>query len=410
VTVSKPKRIYDPIHRFIELEAGEVALLELPVVQRMRRLRQLGLAYLAFPSAEHSRFSHALGALAIGTRVFDALFAGVPSANAQRRLLRASLLLHDLGHGPFSHASEAALGIKHEARTRAILALPDVRGAIEALEVDPAAVLALITGTPDADPVLRELVSGPNLDADRMDYLLRDAYFTGVAVGTYDVEQLVASLRVIEGGGRPVLGIDGRGMVALESFVLARYMMFATVYFHHTTRAFERILQDALREIWPDPSVLDPIEEFLAWDDFRVLDTFRTAPGAAAHALREREKLYGVAAEFNAERDLSAYEACLDALLSRYGESVWADAQDQLLHRLPLLHDSGAPTVWVKTHGGLVDAVRASDVIAKLSGRAYWRKLFVRRDEVDLAEARELCRRIVGNREARLETAPLFAT
>jgi len=195
----------------------------------------------------------------------------------------------------------------------------------------------------------------------------------------------------------------------LESFVLARYMMFATVYFHHTTPAFERILQDALREIWPDPRALDPIDEFLAWDDFRVLDALRTAPGAAARALREREKLYGVAAEFNAERDLSAYEACLEALLARYGDAVWADAQDQLLHRLPLLHDTGAPTVWVQTHGGLVDAVRASDVIAKLSGRAYWRKLFVRRDTVDLAEARELCRRIVENREARLESTPLFS-
>jgi hypothetical protein len=218
-------------------------------------------------------------------------------------------------------------------------------------------------------------------------------------------------LRVFDVGGAPVLGVDGRGLVALESFVLARYMMFATVYFHHTTRAFERILQDALREIWPDPHALDPIQEFLAWDDFRVLDTLRTAPGAAALALRERHKLYGVAAEFNAERELSAYEACLEALLARYGaDAVWADAQDQLLHRLPLLHDSGAPTVWVKTHAGLVDAVRASDVIAKLSGRAYWRKLFVRRDEVDLQEARELCRRIVGNREARLETAPLFSS
>ena len=240
----KPKRIYDPIHRFIELDGGEVALLELPVVQRLRRLRQLGLAYLAFPSAEHSRFSHALGALAIGTRAFDALYAEVPAANARRRLLRASLLLHDLGHGPFSHACEAVLGVKHEARTHSILALPDVRAALEALEVEPAAVLALVTGTAEADPVLRELVSGPNLDADRMDYLLRDAYFTGVALGTYDVEQLLASLRVLESGGRRALGIDGRGMVALESFVLARYMMFATVYFHHTTRAFERVLGD----------------------------------------------------------------------------------------------------------------------------------------------------------------------
>jgi len=396
VTVSKPKRIYDPIHRFIELEAGEVALLELPVVQRMRRLRQLGLAYLAFPSAEHSRFSHALGALAIGTRVFDALFAGVPSANAQRRLLRASLLLHDLGHGPFSHASEAALGIKHEARTRAILALPDVRGAIEALGVDPAAVLALITGTPDADPVLRELVSGPNLDADRMDYLLRDAYFTGVAVGTYDVEQLVASLRVIEGGGRPVLGIDGRGMVALESFVLARYMMFATVYFHHTTRAFERVLSDVLGQLWPDPRALDDIDEFLAWDDFRVIDAIRDLPTPEARALRERTTIYRLAAEFNAEHDLSVFAACEAALRERFGDDVWSDSQEQLLHRMPLGGAEDAPTVRVRLMGRTVDARAASDLIAKLSGKAYWRKLFVRGDRVPVDEARAICADIIA--------------
>ncbi len=392
----KPKRIYDPIHRFIELDAGEVALLELPVVQRMRRLRQLGLAYLAFPSAEHSRFSHALGALAIGTRVYDALFAGVPAASAQRRLLRASLLLHDLGHGPFSHASEAALGIRHEARTRAILALPDVRAALEALDVDPAAVLALITGTPDADPVLRELVSGPNLDADRMDYLLRDAYFTGVAVGTYDVEQLVASLRVIEGAGRPVLGIDGRGMVALESFVLARYMMFATVYFHHTTRAFERVLGDVLQQLWPDPRALDDIGEFLAWDDFRVIDAIRDLPTPEARALRERNTIYRLAAEFNAEHDLSVFAACEAALRARFGDDVWSDSQEQLLHRMPLGGGEDAPTVRVRLMGRVVDARVASDLIAKLSGKAYWRKLFVRGDRVPVDEARAICADIIA--------------
>jgi HD superfamily phosphohydrolase len=394
--VPKPKRIYDPIHRFIELDAGEVALLELPVVQRMRRLRQLGLAYLAFPSAEHSRFSHALGALAIGTRVYDALFAGVPAASAQRRLLRASLLLHDLGHGPFSHASEAALGIRHEARTRAILALPDVRAALEALDVDPAAVLALITGTPDADPVLRELVSGPNLDADRMDYLLRDAYFTGVAVGTYDVEQLVASLRVIEGAGRPVLGIDGRGMVALESFVLARYMMFATVYFHHTTRAFERVLGDVLQQLWPDPRALDDIGEFLAWDDFRVIDAIRDLPTPEARALRERNTIYRLAAEFNAEHDLSVFAACEAALRARFGDDVWSDSQEQLLHRMPLGGGEDAPTVRVRLMGRVVDARVASDLIAKLSGKAYWRKLFVRGDRVPVDEARAICADIIA--------------
>lgn len=399
----RAKRIFDPIHRFIELGAGEVALLEAPPVQRLRRLRQLGLAYLAYPSAEHSRFSHALGALAVGTRVLDALRRHSPDAfdsdadfTAQRRLLRASLLLHDVGHGPFSHASEAALGVKHEARTAEILGLPGIVQALERLDVDPSDMLALITGTSTRYPVLRELVSGPNLDADRMDYLLRDAYFTGVASGGYDSEQLIESLRVFNINGKAELGVDGRGVVALESFVLARYMMFASVYFHHTTRAFERVLGDVLRRLWSDPRKLDSIAEYLAWDDFRVLDTIRDDPHPDALALRERHTVYGLAAEFNAGSELVTYEACEHALRARFGAAVWSDSQEQLLHRLPLGGDE-RPTVRVRVTGRIVDARQASDLIAKLSGKAYWRKLFVRKSDAALNQAREICRDIIAS-------------
>jgi HD superfamily phosphohydrolase len=401
--VDKPKRIFDPIHRFIELDAGEVALLEAPAVQRLRRLRQLGLAYLAFPSAEHSRFTHALGALAIGTRALDALRAHSPEAfaspadfAAQRRLLRASLLLHDLGHGPFSHACEDVLGQRHEQRTERIIALDEIARPLAAIDVDPAEVLALIEGTSTRYPVLRELVSGPNLDADRMDYLLRDAYFTGVVNGRYDVEQLIASLRAFEVDGKWELGVDGRGVVALESFVLARYWMFATIYFHHTTRAFERVLREGLEEIWPDPRALDDIEEFLGWDDFRVVDRMRTMTSDAARGLRERVTVYGLAAEFNAERDLVTYEACERELRARFGDGVWSDSQEQLLHRLPLGGDDAKPTVHVHVTGRIVDAREASDLIGKLSGKAYWRKLFVRKDRVPLDEAREICAGIIA--------------
>jgi HD superfamily phosphohydrolase len=401
--VAKGKRIFDPIHRFIELDAGEVELLEAPAVQRLRRLRQLGLAYLAFPSAEHSRFTHALGALAIGTRALEAIHTYSPEAFAserdyvdQRRLLRASLLLHDVGHGPFSHACESVLGIRHEQRTESILARDEIAQPLAAIDVDATEVLALITGTSTRYPVLRELVSGPNLDADRMDYLLRDAYFTGVVNGRYDAEQLIASLRVFDHEGRQELGVDGRGVVALESFVLARYWMFATIYFHHTTRAFERVLRAGLEELWPDPRTLEPIEEFLAWDDFRVVDAMRTSHSEAARGLRERVTVYGLAAEFNAERDLVTYEACERELRAAYGDAVWSDSQEQLLHRLPLGGDDGAPTVRVHVTGRIVDARQASDLIGKLSGKAYWRKLFVRKDRVPLDEARNRCAAIIA--------------
>jgi hypothetical protein len=374
-------------------------------VQRLRRLRQLGLAYLAFPSAEHSRFTHALGALAIGTRAFDALLTHSPEAFAserefreKRKLLRASLLLHDLGHGPFSHACEAVLGVRHELRTQAILALPDLREELGRAGVDPPAVLGLITGADDADPVLRELVSGPNLDADRMDYLLRDAYFTGVAGGSYDAEQLIESLRVLDVDGRPQLGVEGRGVVALESFVLARYMMFATVYFHHTTRAFERVLHDVLESLWPNPRALDEIDEFLGWDDFRVIDEIREMSGEGVRALRERRTVYGLAAEFNAENDLQRFELCERALRERWGDAVWSDSQEQLLHRLPLGTAGTAPTVRVRLMGRVVDAREASDLVRKLSGKSYWRKLFVRTGVASVEEARAICAGIIAAR------------
>src|SRR5579884_1411872 len=127
------KRIYDPVHHFIELTSAEARLLDSAVMQRLRRL------------------------------------------------VRAALLLHDIGHGPFSHACEAVLGVRHEDRTRALLGLPEMQSQLSALDVDPQHVHDLILGSPQTPyPVLAEIVSGPNLDADRMDYLMRDAYFTGV--------------------------------------------------------------------------------------------------------------------------------------------------------------------------------------------------------------------------------------
>jgi HD superfamily phosphohydrolase len=387
------KRIFDPIHHFIELSTAEARLLDLPAMQRLRRLRQLGLAYLAFPSAEHSRFSHALGALAIGTRAFDELvrhgrhfFGDEKDVAYQRRLVRAALLLHDVGHGPFSHACEEVLEVRHERRTADMLALPDVAEGIAALDVDAGDVLALIVAdSAGRYPELRELVSGPNLDADRMDYLQRDAYFTGVATGRYDAEQLLASLRIVRHEGRAAIGIDRRGVVALESFVMARYMMFASVYFHHTTRMFEHVLHEVLRELWADPRALDPVEEFLRWDDFRVLNALDDSSSEAAYALRNRVRVYKLAAEFNAERDLRAFEAKEAELRARFGDAnVWADEQSQLLHRLPL--GIGQPrTILVETPDGVVDARAVSDVIAKLSGKAYWRKLFVRRAALPLS-------------------------
>jgi len=156
------------------------------------------------------------------------------------------------------------------------------------------------------------------------------------------------------------------------------------------------VLQDWLRELWPDPRRLDDIGEFLEWDDFRVVDSIRGAASDAARALRDRRTLYGLASEFNAESDLLTFDACQHALRERYGDAVWSDSQEQLLHRLPLGADNDDPTVYVGLTGRIVDAREASDLIRRLSGKAYWRKLFVDKRTARTEDARAICREIIG--------------
>jgi HD superfamily phosphohydrolase len=245
------KRIFDPIHRFIELDAGEVALLNGPgaaaAPPAATRPRLSGVS-LGRTLALHARARRARDR---ATRALDACARTRPKRSSPNAIspnsascLRASLLLHDVGHGPFSHACESVLGVRHEQRTEDILALrPRSRGRSPRSASTPSEVLALIDGHPTRRiPCLRELVSGPNLDADRMDYLLRDAYFTGVVNGRYDVEQLIASLRAFwtatdAGNSASTAAASSRSRASCSRAT----WMFATIYFHHTTRAFERV-------------------------------------------------------------------------------------------------------------------------------------------------------------------------
>jgi HD superfamily phosphohydrolase len=179
-------------------------------------------------------------------------------------------------------------------------------------------------------------------------------------------------------------------------------MMFSTVYFHHTTRQFERSLHTALRRVWPDPRSLDPIEEFLAWDDFRVLESVRFATDPGGRAIMDRESRFALVAEFNAERDLSIFETTYARLREKYGDAIWADTLEQSMHRLPLSTEENKPTVFVRTYSGIVDAREASDLIARITGKAHWRKIFVERTHVDVAAARAFAREFVADRSLTL--------
>lgn len=247
----------DPVHGLVSFESQEEAiipaLLEAREVQRLRRVRQMGLASLAYPGADHTRFSHAIGAAHVMTRLLRRLRAiheqlpfwqRVTTERARDAL--AAALLHDLGHGPFSHLFEQILpnSHPHEDWTARIVLDPnsDVNRILCRYDSGlPTRVVELVRGRHEL-LFLARAVSG-TFDVDRCDYLLRDAHFTGVGYGNYDLDWLLRSLcfdTTREGPRGPSLAIDGtKGIQAIESFLLARLFMFQQVYFHKTERACE---------------------------------------------------------------------------------------------------------------------------------------------------------------------------
>ncbi|MGG6312040.1 HD domain-containing protein [Paenibacillus macerans] len=236
----------DPVHNYIHVQDEVIwSLINTPEFQRLRRIRQLGTSYLTFHGAEHSRFSHSLGVYEITRRIISQFersgYADWPSGEKMVALCAA--LLHDLGHGPFSHSIEQAFQMHHEDWTCKILLGDTEAGAVlQSISPDfPEKVAAVIRKDYD-NPIVVNLVSSP-LDADRMDYLLRDAYFTGVNYGTIDMDRILRMLRPFQ--GRVV--VKESGMHAVEDYLMSRYQMYWQVYFHPVTRSSEIILRQILR-------------------------------------------------------------------------------------------------------------------------------------------------------------------
>jgi uncharacterized protein len=250
----------DPVHGLVSFEAEDQRIVEELLrareVQRLRHVRQLGLTSFAYPGADHTRFSHALGAAHVMSRFIERmrrLHGDLPAeqqlTSERARDLLAAALLHDIGHGPFSHLFETASPHQspHESWSERVIldASTDVHRILTAADPElPTRVCELIHGRHEI-PYLARAVSG-TFDVDRCDYLLRDAHFTGVNYGRFDLDWLLRSFclsRPSSGSGAPALAIDGqKGLPAIESFILARLFMFQQVYFHKASRASEWLL------------------------------------------------------------------------------------------------------------------------------------------------------------------------
>lgn len=238
---TKDRVFRDPVHGLIEFKGADrvaIGVIDSRAFQRLRRIKQMGFAWLVYPGAEHSRFGHALGAYHIAQRIAKTL--DIDAATAMH--IKLAALLHDIGHGPFSHAWEQAFPqVSHETwGLRLVEGDLQLRESLEAIEPGMADTLGKFWNKSYEPAYARKLVSS-QLDVDRLDYLLRDGHYSGAGYATYDLDWILYALRIEDvDGAREDLVVDyRRGMYAVEQYLFARSYMYAQVYHHKTVRAAE---------------------------------------------------------------------------------------------------------------------------------------------------------------------------
>lgn len=251
------KVIRDPIHGDIKVSGLLLKLLQTPEVQRLHHIKQLGFAQLVFPGAHHTRFEHSLGAAAIMNRLCDVL-----SLDDDRDTLTAAALLHDIGHGPFSHTLESILmeqfGVDHvgltlkllkgdyevfEPNERRYLSSSTVHKVLDKADLDVNLIGKIIHGRTPKTPYLGQLLCS-TIDVDQLDYLMRDAYYTGVAYGLIDLQRLLQTITIL----RKRILVKRKGVNVVESILMARGLMYSSVYFHKTVRIAELMLLKAMHQ------------------------------------------------------------------------------------------------------------------------------------------------------------------
>jgi len=288
----------DPIHGFIEVRGYENEIVDSQPFQRLRNIKQLAMTHYIYHGAEHTRFGHSLGVMHLVTKALNSAIKNSmlefeePKRKWYEQILRLIALTHDLGHAPFSHASEAVFpdGIEHEDFTVEIITKTEIAGIIDKIgqqfvheygpeyNITPQLLCDIYMGkNPGHNFEFTFLKSfmDSELDCDKMDYLLRDSYYCGVKYGTFDVERLLSSFTICYSNGVPKLAITDGGVQVFEEFVLARYFMFIQVYFHRTRRFFDIMLGKALENVLPNGTYPSDVNEYLQWDDCRVIQLLK---------------------------------------------------------------------------------------------------------------------------------------
>ncbi len=276
------KIIRDTIHGDIMLDEAEISIIDTKEFQRLRRIKQLGLSYLTYPSANHTRFEHSLGTMYI----MDKICRNLGLDDDVRKLMRLVALVHDLGHCPLSHTSEEVLikffGKKHEDLTIYKIKNSELKDIINK-HYDLSLLLNILEG----HHPMSKLISG-TIDCDRLDYILRDSYHTGVAYGIIDLNRI---LNNVELHNDEVI-FNVKSLSAIEGFLIARYLMNASVYYHHTTRIAERMLLKAIEINIEDKRL--SLEDLIKFDDIDLFSFLRNSNKESRNLVQyiDSRKLY----------------------------------------------------------------------------------------------------------------------
>ena len=254
----KKKFIRDSVYGDITINDFEIQIMDMPQFQRLRRIKQLGLINMIYPGATHTRFEHCVGTMNLGSKVAEKLELD----EYEIELIRASALLHDIGHGPFSHVSEGVLSVPHEELTKYVVTKTSMCDLLEE-KFDVNKIVDIVNGKGHLGPI----VSG-ELDVDRMDYLLRDSHNTGVSYGIIDYERIISNLTLEKG-----LTLNIKGVQAAEGALVSRYFMYPSVYQHHTTRILNSMFRRALQKTLNHGSINE--KDIYKYDDVDIIAIFR---------------------------------------------------------------------------------------------------------------------------------------
>lgn len=339
--------IRDPIHQLIRHNILERELINSQPFQRLRRIKQLAFTDVVYPGATHTRFLHSLGVMHLAGLAYSVLIEKhgellkdrgwtEPKLKRVRTLLRLSALLHDIGHPPFSHTAEMLFPERskgngkydHEDYSREVILSPSIREILDKYadqtEVTAQEIVDFLSPGCDGEyRFWRQILIG-DLDVDRMDYLNRDSHFCGVTYGVIDHHRILATLTLKDDEDNLSLAIEEGGLNSAEGLIHARYWMFIQVYFHKTRRAYDILLSEFLRDRLPSGIFAKPdnLEQYLEWDDFRVIQEIQcqSKSHSAAEAIVTRRHYREVhsTTDYPSAKEVVEFYEIRDQITRRY--------------------------------------------------------------------------------------------